>query len=155
RDHFFRRRFQIEQALVDEHHALHPRDLCVQARLGDDFARRIELQQKRLFRLVNRVETRQREQQNHDRDDAAGKEHGPVHCPPPSALEALGTAAGGAVTVTFSVAFLPRACGGRYGMIFFAAFSSTMTLLIGASRRDMVSRYMRLRVTSGAFLYSS
>jgi two-component system, chemotaxis family, CheB/CheR fusion protein len=49
----------------------------------------------------------------------------------------------------------PSGRSGRYGMTPCPLLVSTMILSVPLMMRSMVSRYMRLRVTSGAFLYSS
>jgi hypothetical protein len=49
----------------------------------------------------------------------------------------------------------PSGRSGRYGMTPCPLLASTIILSVPLMIRSMVSRYMRLRVTSGAFLYSS
>src|SRR5262249_24922260 len=133
--HLLRRRVEVENALVEVLDRLHHRDLPVQSRLVDDLHRLTELEHHRLLVLVH---DEHREvggcgdgAEDHHED---GKERPEHQLLPPL--------------------FLPCTLSScRKGTTPCPLLLSRMILSVPPSTRSMVSRYMRLRVTSGAFLY--
>src|SRR5262249_14778861 len=138
RGHLLRRGVEVEDALVEILNRLHHRHLPVEPGLIDDRHRLAEFEHDRLLVLVH---DKHREigdggssTEDHHED---GKER-PQHQLLPPLFLAPGTWS-----------------SGRRGSTAGPPLLSRIILSVPPSTRSMVSRYMRLRVTSGAFLYSS
>src|SRR5262249_49495831 len=135
--HLLRRGVEVEDALVEVIDGLHHRHLPVEPWFIDDGDRLAEFEHDRLLVLVHdehgEVGDRSRSTQGHHHHGEKRSQH--------QLLPAL---------------FLPGSwSSGRKGTTPCPPRLSRMILSVPPSTRSMVSRYMRLRVTSGAFLYSS
>src|SRR5262249_53136765 len=133
-----RRRFKIEDTLVDADDSVDDRELEIKSGLAHHADRFAEPHDERLMGLINREN---RGVGDDDREDSQGKRSTPLHwLPPVCGGRRVNSLRGSTGTTPLLVLSLP---------------GSRMILSVPPNRRSMVSRYMRLRVTSGAFLYSS
>src|ERR1700733_3219992 len=134
--HFLALVVERQNALVDIDHRVDKRPLEIEARRVDEVAHRLAETQDE--RLLGRIDDKRRHRDKNDRDDRNRCEgdavKGPAHLAPAPVFDCNGSSA-------------------IYGTRGLEEVETTIVLSLGPRPRSIVSRFIRSRVTAGAFLY--